>query len=201
MKKRSNFSLKSYRLLEARGTAPCWASEGVHGKRGRFLLFILIEMSVSTAELTIKQQLAALSPAKRALLELRLLKKKALTYVADESIPRRSEQDSAPLSYMQEGLWVLSQLMLGTSLYHIPKAVRLTGKLNPTALKQTLDQIVARHESLRTSFAVVEGIPKQVITESMPVDLPLRDLAHLPQADRETEAQRIVDEEARRPFD
>src|SRR5712692_5548145 len=158
-------------------------------------------MSASTAELNIKQQLAALSPAKRALLELKLLKKKARTYVADEPIPPRPDRDSAPLSYTQEGLWVLSQLMPGASLYHVPKAVRLTGKLNVTALKETLDLIVARHESLRTSFTTVDGIPMQVIARAMSVEMPLIDLTQLSETDREAEAQSVIDQEARRPFD
>ncbi len=151
--------------------------------------------------LNIREQLAALSPAKRALLELKLMKKKGRGDVANEVIPRRPARDTAPLSYNQQGLWVLSQLMPGTSLYHIPKAVRLTGSLNVAALKQTLDFIVARHESLRTSFATTDGVPMQVISPAAPLEVPFRDLSDLPEADREAEAQRVIDVEARRPFD
>ena len=161
----------------------------------------MTEITGSTIELSIKRQLAGLSPAKRALLELKLMKKKVRNRVADEVIPRRTDRDFAPLSYNQQGLWVLSQLMPGTSLYHVPRAVRLTGKLNVPALEQTLDFIVARHESLRTSFATADGIPRQVIAEAMSLDKPLMDLSHLPETDREAAAQRVVDREARRPFD
>lgn len=151
--------------------------------------------------LNIREQLAALSPAKRALLELKLIKKKGRRELAQPVIPRRPTPDIAPLSYNQQGLWVLSQLMPGTSLYHVPRAVRLTGSLNVEALKQTLDFIVARHESLRTSFATVDGVPMQVIAKTLSVDMPVLDLSHLQEIDRVVKAQRVVDEEARRPFD
>src|SRR5229473_8112975 len=93
---------------------------------------------------TIAQQLAGLSPAKRALLELRLMKKRPAG-TAKRVIPRRTNLDPAPLSYNQQGLWVLNQLMPGTSLYHTPMAVRLTGSLNVAALKNALNMVIARH--------------------------------------------------------
>lgn len=158
-------------------------------------------MSLSTVELNIKQQLAILSPAKRALLELKLMKKNGRDEAGGEVIPRRVERGSAPISYNQQGLWVLSQLMPDTWLYQIPKAVRLTGKLNLSALKQTLDFIVARHESLRTTFATIDEVPLQIIAEKLSLEMPIIDLSHLAESDREAEAQRILDAEGRRPFD
>lgn len=158
-------------------------------------------MSLSAAEIDIKQKLAALSPAKRALLELKLMKKNGGKEAAEEEIPRRADRATAPLSYNQQGLWVLSQLMPDTWLYQIPKAVRLMGKLNREALQQTLDSIVARHEALRTSFTTVEGVPMQVIAEAFPLEMPLLDLSAMPEDIREAEAHRILSAEARRPFD
>lgn len=158
-------------------------------------------MSLSVAQIDIKQKLAALSPTKRALLELKLMKKNGSKEAAAEAIPRRTERGTAPLSYNQQGLWVLSQLMPETGLYQIPKALRLTGRLNLAALQQALDFIVARHEALRTTFATVDGVPMQVIADAFPLEMPLRDLSEMPESDREKEAQRILDSEARRPFD
>jgi amino acid adenylation domain-containing protein len=158
-------------------------------------------MSLSPTELSIKQQLATLSPAKRALLELKLMKKSGRDEAAREVIPRRTERGPAPLSGNQQGLWVLSQLLPDTWLYQIPKAVRLTGKLNVLALKQSLDFIVARHESLRTTFAMVDEVPSQIIAEHLSLEMPTIDLGHLAETDREAEAQRIIDTEGRRPFE
>ena len=158
-------------------------------------------MSLSVAQIDIKQKLAALSPTKRALLELKLMKKNGSKEAAEEAIPRRTDRGTAPLSYNQQGLWVLSQLMPETGLYQIPKAVRLTGRLNVAALQQTLDFIVARHEALRTTFATVDGVPMQLIADAFPLEMPVQDLSDMPESDREKEAQRILDSEARRPFD
>jgi aspartate racemase len=158
-------------------------------------------MSVSVAELDIKQKLAALSPAKRALLELKLMKKNGRKETAEEKIVPRARKDLAPLSHNQQGLWVLSQLMPDTWLYQIPKAMRLTGDLNLGALHQTLDAIVARHEALRTTFVAIDGAPMQKIAEPFSLATPLMDLTHLPEPEREAEAQRILTIEGRRPFD
>ncbi|MDQ2935944.1 MAG: amino acid adenylation domain-containing protein, partial [Acidobacteriota bacterium] len=159
------------------------------------------ETRLATNSLNIREQLAGLSPAKRALVELTLLKKKAAAGEPKQLISRRPKELPAPLSYYQQGLWVLSQLMPNTSLYHVPKAMRLTGDLGISALKRALDYIVERHEALRTSFASSDGIPVQVVREVLALDMPLLDLSHLPERERETECRRVLAEEARRPFD
>lgn len=148
----------------------------------------------------IAQQLASLSPAKRSLLELRLLKKRP-NGSARQTIPRRVSSEPAPLSYNQQGLWVLNQFMPGTSLYHTPMAVRLTGALDVMALQSALDFIVARHDALRTTFAMIEGTPAQVVAPEVIIDLPVIDLSRHPEAHREAEAQRLLQNEARLPFD
>ena len=150
---------------------------------------------------SITQQLAALSPAKRSLLELRLMQKKRRSESNARVIPRVENRDIAPLSQYQQGLWVLSELMPGTSVYHSPTAARLTGKLDVPALRRALDSIIARHESLRTTFAVVDGTPFQRIAPRVLLDMPLVDLTGLPEAKREGEAQRLLRNEARKPFE
>jgi aspartate racemase len=154
-------------------------------------------MEVPTAENRLKEQLAALSPAKRALLELKLMKRNGSGKKAAEvKIPRRAERGTAPLSHNQQGLWVLSELMPDSWLYQIPKAVRL----NVDAMRRTLNAIVARHEALRTTFHRIDGKPIQVIAESLLLDTPLIDLGNLPESDREVEAKRVLTSEGRRPF-
>lgn len=157
-------------------------------------------MGVPAKQIDLKQQLAALSPAKRALLELKLMKRNGSRKAADEKILRRPERGSALLSQNQQGLWVLSQLMPDSFLYQIPKALRLTGKLNIEALRRTLDAIVERHESLRTIFKTIDGVPLQVVVEHAPIELPLIDLSAKPETEREEEARRILALEGRRPF-
>ncbi len=106
-----------------------------------------------------------------------------------------------PLSFAQQRLWFLDQLMPGNSAYNIPAAVRLRGPLNLAALEQSLNEIVKRHESLRTTFAMVDGRPAQVIAPALTIKLPVVDLRKLPETERETEVRRLVTEGAERPFD
>ena len=145
-----------------------------------------------------REPLATLSPAKLALLEFKLKKQRR---AGGPSIPRAEDRDSAPLSYNQQGLWVLNRLMPGSSIYHTPTAARLSGPLDLGALKRALDFIVARHQTLRTSFSLVGEIPRQVIAKQLSLELPVIDLSDLPDADREAESPRRVKQEAMRPFD
>src|SRR5438874_3448553 len=125
----------------------------------------------------IGRQMAALSPAQRALLELRLMKKNQREQTTRHVIARQLK--SAPLSYNQQGLWVLNQLMPGESVYHTPTAARLTGELDVAALKKALQAIVDRHDALRTTFVVVDGEPMQTIASNLSLEMPLVDLGSL----------------------
>ncbi|HEY3579490.1 MAG TPA: condensation domain-containing protein, partial [Pyrinomonadaceae bacterium] len=109
------------------------------------------------------------------------------------------EMGFAPLSYAQQRLWFIHQLDPGSPAYNIPLAVRLTGRLDLAALRATLIEVVHRHEALRTTFAVRDGEPQQIIHEPAEVELPVTDLTNL--GEREQEVQRIAEEEARLPFD
>ncbi|WP_054010855.1 amino acid adenylation domain-containing protein [Arthrobacter sp. ERGS1:01] len=71
--------------------------------------------------------------------------------------------DTIPLSYAQSRLWFLNQLDPGSADYNIALAVRLTGDLNTEALAQALDDLVARHEVLRTSYPATDGTPEQLV--------------------------------------
>jgi len=110
-------------------------------------------------------------------------------------------QERIPLSFAQQRLWFLDQYEPNSSVYNIPSALRLKGALDVSALEQSLKEIVRRHESLRTTFSLVDGEPVQVIAPTLKISLPFTDLMDLPESDRENEAQRLAMEQAREPFD
>jgi amino acid adenylation domain-containing protein len=107
-------------------------------------------------------------------------------------------EGAGPLSYAQQRLWFLEQLRPGTSLYHIPIAVRLRGELNREALERSIQEIVRRHEALRTSFGVEGGRPVQRIHPPAPLPLPLSDFSS---AQGQCDLQELIRQEASLPFD
>lgn len=113
-------------------------------------------------------------------------------------VPR---QQNLPLSFAQERLWFLEQLEPNNTTYNNPSAVRLTGFLNIRALEQSLNEIVQRHEVLRTTFTTVNGQPVQVITPTLTLKLPVVNLQELPETEREIEVLRLAVQEADQPFD
>ncbi|HKV34445.1 MAG TPA: amino acid adenylation domain-containing protein [Pyrinomonadaceae bacterium] len=117
----------------------------------------------------------------------------------EQIIPRRSHGDGAPLSFAQERLWFLDQLDPGGAAYNLPGAVWLEGDLDVVALERSLNEIVRRHEILRTTFRTERGWPVQVIAGSLWLPLPLVDLSHLSNSD--SEARRLGREESAKPFD
>jgi len=108
---------------------------------------------------------------------------------------------SLPLSFAQQRLWFLDQMEPGSSFYNIPAAVRLRGDLNVSALQKSVDEIVRRHESLRTRFEDRQGQAFQTIDAVAPVAIPLLDLSAEPETEREPEARRAAMAEFTRPFD
>lgn len=105
-----------------------------------------------------------------------------------------------PLSFAQQRLWFLDQLEPGSPAYNIPSAVRLQGDLNISVLKKTINEIVRRHESLRTNFSEEKGKGVQIIAPTLTVEIPEIDLAELPETEREQEVMRLAGEEAKQPF-
>ncbi|HEX6731691.1 MAG TPA: condensation domain-containing protein, partial [Pyrinomonadaceae bacterium] len=116
--------------------------------------------------------------------------------------PRGREGDNVfPLSYGQQRYWFLQRLEPDSAAYNVPTAVRLTGTLNVPALEQSLNEIVRRHEVLRSSFQVVDGQPVQVIAPELELKFQLINLDQLPGGEREAEVWRLSAEEAQRVFD
>ena len=128
------------------------------------------------------------SPAEKRALLAQLLEQKA------------NSRKNAPLSFAQQRLWVLEQLDPGSAAYNISRAVRLKGNLNVPSLREALDEIVARHDSLRTNFILVNGQPVQTVHPQQEIDLELKDLRSLPVDECEGEAHRLAAEAAARGF-
>jgi FkbH-like protein len=149
----------------------------------------------------LSEHIANLSPAKLELLTRRL-KEKSREGSAVQTIPRREDRLALPaLSFAQQQLWVLDQLEPGSSGFNMPAAVRLTGPLDVAALEQAFGEIISRHESLRTTFALVDEQPRQIISPAQKFVLPVVELGGLPEEEREAEARRLTAEEARKGFE
>ena len=140
---------------------------------------------------------ANLSEKKRALLELRLQRASTRAHAVG-----RRERDAGPVppSFAQQRLWFLDQFAPGNAVYNVPWVMRLAGPLNAAAFERAFNEVVCRHEVLRTTFATANDDPVQVIAPALRVPLALTDLTGLPPAERESTAHRLATEEARRPF-
>ncbi|HYG63278.1 MAG TPA: amino acid adenylation domain-containing protein [Thermoanaerobaculia bacterium] len=113
-------------------------------------------------------------------------------------VPR---QGPLPLSFAQQRLWFIDQLEPGSSLYNMPVALRLEGPLSRAVLERSLGEVVRRHETLRTVFAILDGSPVQEILPAASFELPVIDLSGLPEDGREETALALTADEAGRPFD
>jgi amino acid adenylation domain-containing protein/FkbM family methyltransferase len=121
----------------------------------------------------------------------------------DEAPPlvRTAREGRAPLSFAQQRLWFLDQLAPNSPFYNCPGAMRLEGRLDLEVLERVINEIVRRHEVLRTRFEVVDGDPVQVVDAWEYWRLEVEDLRSLPLEEREEEARRRAREEAGRSFD
>src|SRR5688572_27838217 len=107
-----------------------------------------------------------------------------------------------PLSYSQQRLWFLDQLDPGSFTYNLFSVYRLEGDLDVAALEQSFNEIVQRHEVLRTVFKSGDGNPVQIVLPPFAIKIPILDLrTTVSQEDRWREVRRMSTEEARRPFD
>ncbi len=111
-----------------------------------------------------------------------------------------SRQQNLPLSFAQQRLWFLCQLEPDSPYYNIPAAVRLTGSLNIDALQQSLNDILCRHETLRTAFLTVDGQPIQQINSIDCLPLSIIDLSNIPESIQQTKVKELARVEAMQPF-
>ncbi|CAG0937717.1 nonribosomal peptide synthetase DhbF [Thermoflexales bacterium] len=138
-----------------------------------------------------------------ALIEERLSEQQRREVSAKRSggvIPRASRSGPLALSFAQQRLWFMDQLAPGTSAYHIPQAVRLIGAVNLSALEHSLNEIISRHEALRTTFESTGDEPFQRIVTELLLPLSLIDLATLTLPEREAQLRQIMSAEATRLF-
>ncbi|HEY0603235.1 MAG TPA: amino acid adenylation domain-containing protein [Herpetosiphonaceae bacterium] len=119
---------------------------------------------------------------------------------ADPILPVARDQ-ALPLSFAQERLWFLEQFQPGTAAYNMVFALHLAGTVDVHALEHSLNEIVKRHEGLRTSFHSSAGRPTQAIAPAVTVAVPVVDLSALAADQREPRAREVMTQEAQRPFD
>ncbi len=136
----------------------------------------------------ISKLMETLSPEKSKLLELQLRKKGSLS-------------NAFPLSFAQQRLWFLQQLQPDSTAYNIPAAIRLKGMLNIDIFEKALNEVVARHESLRTTFSLVNETPVQVIGAKSSLSLNMVDLSNFSAEQKASLLHQNIDEESKTVFD
>ncbi|HEU4881000.1 MAG TPA: amino acid adenylation domain-containing protein [Longimicrobium sp.] len=136
-----------------------------------------------------------LSTAERAILEARLRELNPRAQI----VPR-APGGEAPLSFSQERMWFLHRMGQG-EIYTLAIPLRLSAALDAAALERSLGEVVRRHDSLRTTFREVDGVPVQTVAPFAGFALPVEDVPGADEAEREAEARRRVAEETARPFD
>src|SRR5438270_13470286 len=104
--------------------------------------------------------------------------------VQSERAELSSEPAVLPASFAQQRLWFLDQLEGGGTVYNVPVATRLRGSLDVDALERALNVLVERHESLRTAFTLIDGVPQQVIRPPRPISMTIIDLSEPPDAEQ-----------------
>ena len=156
-------------------------------------------MNTATTPEDYVEKFKALSPAKRAFL-MRALREEGGFQRNSRMLARRSEP-SAPLSFAQKRLFFIDQMYPGNPAYNLPTAVRMRGALDVAILKQSLDDVIRHHESLRTTFEIVNNEPIQIIGGSLDLPVPVIDLTIIEESEREAQAHRLAIEEGKRPFD
>src|SRR5262249_49723225 len=106
-----------------------------------------------------------------------------------------------PLTLTQRHVWFLNQILLGASFFNIPSSQTITGKLDVGSLERSFTELTRRHEILRTTYAIRDTGPVQVIPPTEPSALTVCDLSHLPRDERMAEARRAATTESSRSFD
>ncbi len=138
------------------------------------------------------------SGERRALLRA-LLERRGMAAGSEPEIPRRTGSGSVPLSFAQERMYFLHQLDPASPAYHVPLAIGLHGVVDVPVLRRSLDELVRRHEALRTTIEVdpATGDPVQRVHPAGPVRLEYVDVSGAP----EGTAERLRDEQTSVPFD
>nr|QEO74682.1 condensation domain-containing protein [uncultured bacterium] len=147
-----------------------------------------------------KEHIAELSPTERAALVSRLKQQRAAEREGAQTIPRRGAAAHYPLSFAQQRLWFLEQLE-PDGPYKVPAAFRLCGPLQVAALERSVNEIISRHEVLRTTFAEIEGRPVQIVAPRLTLSIPVEDLSRLPEVERAERVKQTAAHLREQPFD
>jgi amino acid adenylation domain-containing protein len=117
------------------------------------------------------------------------------------AIRRETLGDALPMSFAQQRIWFITQLAPDSAAYNIVQGVQVSGRLDVLALEQAINEVVRRHEVLRTAFTTVDGQPVQVIAPRLAMSLQQVSLITFPDIEQQTEIRRLAAEDASRPFD
>jgi amino acid adenylation domain-containing protein len=146
------------------------------------------------------QHIAELSSTERTALVSRLKQQRAAERERAQAIPRRAAAAHHPLSFAQQRLWFLEQLE-PDGPYKVPAAFRLRGPLQVAVLERSVNEIISRHEVLRTTFAEIEGRPVQIVAPRLTLSIPVEDLSRLPEVERTERVKRTAARLREQPFD
>ncbi|BBH45202.1 non-ribosomal peptide synthetase [Pseudomonas sp. KU43P] len=117
------------------------------------------------------------------------------------AIARVDRRQAVPLSYSQQRMWFLWQMEPHSPAYNVGGMARLRGTLHVDAFERALQALIVRHETLRTTFPAIDGVPYQCVAEDSPLHLDWQDFSALPGATRQQRLQQLADEQAHQPFD
>ncbi|OKH53430.1 non-ribosomal peptide synthetase [Calothrix sp. HK-06] len=157
-----------------------------------------IQIVVEDERLLCSAPEGTLTPELRAEIQKRKPEIIALLTIHNPILP--SHLTNPPLSFAQQRLWFLDQLVPNNPFYNVPFALRLTGTLDIAALEYTFQQIIRRHDALRTNFVLQQEQPIQVIVPELQTPLKFIDLRHLAKQERQTQAQQLITQEIQSPF-
>jgi amino acid adenylation domain-containing protein len=141
-----------------------------------------------------------ISAAKRQLLA-KYLRGEVKQPISARTISRLPADALPQLSFAQERLWFLDQLNPHSAVYNVPLAVKLAGQIDPEALERSVNEVVRRHDVLRTTFTTIDGRPVPTTHQELHVPQRVHDLSNEHEAHRETRAHAILTAEAETPFD
>jgi hypothetical protein len=147
------------------------------------------------------KRIAALSPEKRQLLLQHLQQNKKDNFAQNDITPQNRDTNTFPLSFAQQRLWFIDQLEPGNIALNLSLSIGLKGSLNVKALEASFQELVNRHEVLRTTFTTLQGQPVQVISPNLSLELAVVDLQALPANERESKMLQLATAEAHQPFD
>ncbi len=151
-----------------------------------------------TMKKDLSKKLASLSPEQRALLERKLREKNKAK--KSNVIPVRENQSEYPMSFAQRGLWFLSQLNKESAFYNMPALIKISGKLNYEALESSINEVIKRHEILRSNY-LFDGEPKQTIKNNLELKINRYEITELEGRNDEEKIEKFSDKEGTKPFD